>query len=83
MSPYHHDPPPVRVLVADDAEDLRDVLVRLLRHDGRCEVVGEAADGAQLVDLVGERRPDVVLVDLSMPVLSGQDAILKIRDMAP
>lgn len=70
---------PTRVVLADDSDDLREVLRRLLERDGRFEVVGEAASGDRVVPLVESERPDVVVLDLSMPVLSGRDAIPLIR----
>jgi DNA-binding NarL/FixJ family response regulator len=62
---------PVRVVIADDAEILRALLVRALSRDTRLEVVGQAINGRQAVDLVDELAPDVLLLDLSMPVLDG------------
>jgi DNA-binding NarL/FixJ family response regulator len=62
---------PIRVVIADDAEILRALLVRALSRDPRLEVVGQAINGRQAVDLVDELAPDVLLLDLSMPVLDG------------
>ncbi|GAA2614986.1 response regulator [Paractinoplanes durhamensis] len=60
----------IRVLVADDQPLIRAGLVALFRAAG-LEVAGEAADGAQAVALTAETRPDVVLMDIRMPVLDG------------
>jgi DNA-binding NarL/FixJ family response regulator len=61
----------LRVLVADDQELLRTGLVALLNAAPGIEVVGEAADGARAVELAAELRPDVVVMDVRMPVLDG------------
>ena len=71
-----------RLLVADDHLLLRAALVDLLVQAG-FEVVGEAADGADAVALAKELEPDVVLMDLRMPVLGGLDAARLIKDAAP
>jgi DNA-binding NarL/FixJ family response regulator len=71
-----------RLLVVDDHDMLREALVELLRQAG-FEVVGEAADGADAVALAKELEPDVVLMDLRMPVLGGLDATRLIRHATP
>ena len=71
-----------RLLVADDHPLLRAALVDLLVQAG-FEVVGEAADGADAVALAKELEPDVVLMDLRMPVLGGLDATRLIKDACP
>ena len=73
----------MRVLVVDDTADLRAVITLLLDMDGRFEVVGEAGDGIEGVELAGRLQPDVVLLDRSMPRLSGLEALPKILDVAP
>jgi DNA-binding NarL/FixJ family response regulator len=73
---------PPRVLVVDDHAMLREALVELLVQAG-FEVAGEAADGADAVALAKELAPDVVLMDLRMPVLGGLDATRLIRDACP
>jgi DNA-binding NarL/FixJ family response regulator len=72
----------VRVLVADDHQELREALVELLGLLS-FEVVGAAADGVDAVALAKERPPDVVLMDLSMPVLNGLDATRLLREDLP
>jgi len=66
--------PPIRVAVADDQALVRSGFVVLLGSASDIEVVGEAADGAEAVALVGRERPDVVLMDIRMPGRNGLDA---------
>ena len=73
----------VRVLLVDDLPDIRLVMRLLLEADGRVEVVGEAADGAEAIRLAGELRPDAVVLDLRMPGMDGVSALPMIRDAAP
>jgi DNA-binding NarL/FixJ family response regulator len=72
----------VRVLLADDHQILRDGVRRGLESAGE-EVVGEADNGEQALELVRETRPDIVLMDLSMPVLDGVTATRRITDEFP
>jgi two-component system, NarL family, invasion response regulator UvrY len=71
-----------RLLVADDHPMLRAALVDLLVQAG-FEVAGEASDGADAVALAKQLEPDVVLMDLRMPVLGGLDATRLIKDACP
>jgi len=71
-----------RLLVVDDHPMLRAALADLLVQAG-FEVAGEAADGADAVALAKELEPDVVLMDLRMPVLGGLDATRLIKDARP
>jgi DNA-binding NarL/FixJ family response regulator len=73
----------IRVLLADDHRLVRAGLAGLLSTAADIEVVGEAADGRQAVDLSVTARPDVILMDLSMPVLDGIEATRLILDHAP
>lgn len=72
-------PTPTSVLVVDDHAGFRGALERLLARTDDLRVVGAACDGAQAVELVARLRPDVVVMDLAMPVLSGVAAIRRIR----
>jgi DNA-binding NarL/FixJ family response regulator len=70
---------PVRVLLADDQALFREALATLLEVRAEIEVVGEAGNGAEAVDRVPVLRPDVVLMDLHMPVLDGIGATRRLR----
>jgi DNA-binding NarL/FixJ family response regulator len=70
--------PGVTVLIADDHRLFAEALAAMLSSDDRIEVVGRAANGADAVRLAREFRPDVVLMDLSMPVLDGIEATRQI-----
>lgn len=74
---------PFRVLVADDAPGIRLLMRHILEGSGEFEVVGEAVDGQQAVDLAAATQPDLVMLDLVMPSLDGVEAIPKIRACSP
>jgi signal transduction histidine kinase len=74
---------PIRVLLADDTPDIRMLLRASLEVDGRFEIVGEAADGRQAIDIALQMLPDVVLLDLAMPVMDGLQAIGPIASGSP
>jgi DNA-binding NarL/FixJ family response regulator len=73
----------VSVLIADDQRLFAEALEAILSTDGRINVVGRAVDGREAVELAREHRPDVVLMDIAMPVLDGIDATREIRDELP
>jgi len=73
---------PVRLLLADDHRMLRESLRRSMEDNG-FDVVGEAPDGAEAVRLATELRPDVILMDVTMPVLDGVEATRQVRDRVP
>ncbi len=72
---------PIRVLIADDHPTLRDGLRAILDTQDDMQVVGEAANGVEAVDRAAALRPDVVLMDLEMPVMDGFDATARIRKL--
>jgi DNA-binding NarL/FixJ family response regulator len=73
----------VRILVADDHFIVRMGLISLINTESDMEVVGEAADGVQVVELFGKCKPDLVLMDLRMPVKDGIQATAEIRSKHP
>ena len=73
----------IRVLVADDHLVVRQGIRGLIEEEEGIELVGEAANGEEAVRLVGLWEPDVVLMDLRMPVLDGADATARIRTGQP
>jgi two-component system, NarL family, response regulator DegU len=73
---------PVRLLLVDDHRMLRESLRRSM-EDAGFDVVGEAADGGEAVRLATELQPDVVLMDVTMPVLDGVEATRQVRGRVP
>jgi NarL family two-component system response regulator YdfI len=76
-------PPSLRILIADDHLVVREGLRAILGTAPDLTLVGEAADGAEAVQLVGELSPDVVLMDLRMPGVDGIEAIRQIKARYP
>ena len=74
---------PIRILIAEDQRIVREGLIALLEDEGGIEIVGEAADGQQALELYARLQPDVVLMDLQMPRLDGPEATRRIREQAP
>jgi DNA-binding NarL/FixJ family response regulator len=73
----------VRVLLADDHQLVRGGLRALLEALPDVEVVGDTGDGREAVELVAQRRPDIVLMDIAMPGLSGLEATARIQTTSP
>jgi DNA-binding NarL/FixJ family response regulator len=73
----------VRVLVADDHTIVRQGLVSLLNESGECEVVAEAADGVEALAKAHAVHPEVAVLDLSMPRLSGIEVVRRLREELP
>jgi len=73
----------MKVLLADDHAIVRDGLKQLLSQQTDMEVVGEAADGKEAVEKAKSLRPDVTLLDIAMPRLSGLDAVRLIKEAVP
>ncbi|MDR3255012.1 MAG: response regulator transcription factor [Synergistaceae bacterium] len=70
----------IRVAMADDHRLFREGLRRLLELEGDIEVVGEAKDGAEAVDMILATEPDIVLLDINMPKLDGGQVVKQLKD---
>jgi DNA-binding NarL/FixJ family response regulator len=73
----------IRVLVADDHTIVRQGVVSLLEAGGDCEVVAQASDGMEAVERALQTHPDVAVLDIGMPRLSGLEAVRRIHQEAP
>lgn len=76
-------PEPARVVVVDDSEELRELIRRVLDREDDFTVVGEAGDGQVGIEMADLHQPDVVLLDIAMPVLDGLQALPLIRKRSP
>lgn len=79
----HDKPMSVRILIVDDSAVVRDGIRLLLESHNDWTVCGEAADGADAIQKYRQLRPDLLVVDVSMPVMNGLDASLEILKLAP
>ena len=73
----------IRIAIADDHKLVRSGMVMILRENPQFVVVQQAENGRELLDGIAESKPDVVLLDLEMPVLGGQDTLIEIRKSYP
>lgn len=73
----------IRVLLADDHAILREGLKTLLATDPEIQVIGDASNGQEAVNLVEKLKPDVLLMDIGMPVMNGLEAAKKIAQLYP
>src|SRR5256885_7712837 len=72
-----------RVVVVDDQPDLRDLVSLILDDEDDFDVVGTASDGAEAIRVVEESAPDLVVMDIAMPIMSGLEAMKKLRISMP
>lgn len=75
--------PNIRTLIADDDPGMRVVMKKFIERSGGFELVGEAVNGEELIRLHGETRPDVVILDVEMPQMTGIEAAKIIQDVNP
>ena len=73
----------IKVVIADDHQLFRNGIVSILQKDDSFDVVGEAADGNELLALLEQKNVDVALVDISMPGASGQEVIVQAKQLSP
>ena len=73
----------IRLLIADDHAIVRDGLRMVFKSEATFAIVGEATNGEEAIRLTKSRRPDVAILDISMPILNGIEAAKKIREIAP
>jgi CheY-like chemotaxis protein len=72
-----------RVLIVDDKADIRSIVATRLRIEPGFDVVGEAANGAEAIARVGELKPAIMILDLQMPVMSGEEVSPILRSLSP
>lgn len=73
----------IRILIAEDHKLIRETWTFILNNDGRFTVVASCSDSAEAVRLAGEKKPDVILMDINMMPLSGFEATAKIAEVSP
>jgi CheY-like chemotaxis protein len=70
----------IRVLLVDDADDLRFLVRVTLESDGRFEVVGDATNGVEAMELLERELPDVLVLDMAMPEMDGLEVLAAMKD---
>lgn len=74
---------PCRIVICDDYELYRFTMSAVLNLDDRFELIGEAVNGREAIDLCADLRPDLILLDIAMPVMDGLAALPEVRRAAP
>ena len=74
---------PVKILVADDHPTVRKMVITTLKEERQFDVIGEAENGLQAVQKAGALKPDVIVLNITMPVLDGFEAARRIRKSLP
>jgi DNA-binding NarL/FixJ family response regulator len=82
-APIKKHPRPIRILCVDDHPLVRDGIARKIDRESDMEVVGTASTGEEAIELFRRHRPDIVLMDLQLPGMSGTQAIHEIRQIDP
>lgn len=83
MSDIQNQPEAIHILITDDHAIVREGLRTLINTEPGMEVIGEAKDGAEAVTMACELKPDVILMDMVMPRMTGLEAIQKIKEECP
>src|SRR5882672_2351367 len=78
-----HLPPSIRILIADDYEGWRRQVRLLFEERPQWQVIAEASDGSEAVQKAEELKPDLILLDIGLPKLSGIEAARRIRQLSP
>ncbi len=73
----------MKIIICDDQDIVRDGLALLLKLETDIEIVGVAANGAEAIELTAQKQPDLLLMDLKMPVMNGVDATREIKTKFP
>ena len=73
----------IRIVIADDHKLLREMLCQTLRQEKSIEVVGEAGNGLQTIDVISDLKPDIVLLDIIMPEMDGIKVLPAIKEKSP
>jgi len=73
----------IRLLIADDHQVLKDGIKAMLRESGEIEVAGEASNGMEVLEVAGKTPVDVVLLDISMPLMDGVETCKKLKQLQP